>query len=71
MAYDRIEPFGEERADLRSAQIACILANVNRGKGQKVFKIDDFMPKFEPRKRQTPEEMAKMLEMTAKALGKK
>jgi hypothetical protein len=67
MAFDRIEPFGEERADLRMAIVACTIANANRGKGQKAFKVDDFMPKFEPRKRQTPQQMSRMLNMIAKA----
>jgi len=51
MAYNRIEPFGEERADIRSAIIACTLANVYRGKDKPPFKIDDFIPTF---KKQEP-----------------
>lgn len=45
-AWYRIEPFGEERADYRSAIIACTIANAHRQKGRSAFKIDDFMPKF-------------------------
>ncbi len=47
MAYDRIEPFGEMRADLRSGIIAAAVVNVNRGRGQKPFPASDFMPKFD------------------------
>ena len=36
MAYDRIEPFGEERADLRIAQLCALIANINRSKKCKV-----------------------------------
>mgnify|MGYP000940748974 FL=1 len=45
MAYYNIEPFGEERADLRSGIVASTIANVNRDpkKGQP-FKPTDFMP---------------------------
>lgn len=44
LAYSNVEPFGEQRADLRSAIIACVTANVWRGKGQKALKPEDFMP---------------------------
>lgn len=44
--YDLIDPFGEERADLRSGTIASVIANVHSGKGGKRFKPADFMPKF-------------------------
>jgi hypothetical protein len=46
MAYSRLEPFGEERQDVRSAIIACTIANCNRGKNQPPYKLADFMPKF-------------------------
>ena len=63
MAFYNIEPFGEFRADIRSAIIACTLANCNRGKNQSAFKISDFMPKFETEtKNQSPEEMKKLLQ---------
>jgi hypothetical protein len=44
MAYEALEPFGEERADMRAGIIASTIANVNRGKGQKPFSPTDFMP---------------------------
>ena len=46
MAYAQMEPFGEERADLRAAIVAMTVANVNRGKGR-AAKVEDFMPKFD------------------------
>lgn len=45
MAYAELEPFGEERADLRSAIVATVMANAWAGKGKK-YKPADFMPKF-------------------------
>lgn len=45
MAYYELEPFGEERADLRAGIIASTVANVNRAKG-KAYQPQDFMPKF-------------------------
>lgn len=48
MAYARLEPWGEDRADLRAGIIASTMANSMRGKKGKPFKPQDFMPKFEP-----------------------
>ena len=57
IAYSTLEPFGEERADLRSAIVACLIANTNRGKNQRPYKETDFMPKFGRKKQQTWQEM--------------
>ena len=46
MAYDLVEPFGAYRADVRSAIVAQVIANANRGKGQSAYKVEDFMPQF-------------------------
>lgn len=54
MAYARLEPFGEERADLRAGIVAATIANVFRGEGSPEYKPHQFMPSFEE---QTPEEM--------------
>jgi len=48
MAYSRLEPWGEERDDLRMGIVASVIANSNRGKNQKPFKPTDFIPSFEP-----------------------
>ncbi len=63
LAYDRVSPFGDERADLRSAIITATLANANRAKGSKPFTVEDFMPNFEPAatKGQSPEAMLSLL----------
>ena len=57
MAYARVEPFGEERADLRAGIVAATIANANRGKGIKAFEPADFMPTFESKRKQTADEM--------------
>lgn len=56
MAYAQIEPFGEERADLRMAILATIIANANRDPKLRPepFEVSDFMPNFEK-----PEMMSK------------
>ena len=48
MAYSRLEPWGEDRDDLRMGIVASVIANSNRGKGKKPYKPQDCMPDFEP-----------------------
>lgn len=43
LAFDRISPIGDERADLRAGIVASTIANCNRTKGDP-FKPQDFMP---------------------------
>jgi hypothetical protein len=69
MAFSRLEPWGEDRADLRAGIVASTIANANRGKNAKPFKPDDFMPRFEP---ETEEEAAaKFIAKAMAALGGK
>ncbi len=44
MAFYQLEPFGDFRADLRSAIVASTLANAHRSKEGKPFTPEDFMP---------------------------
>lgn len=66
-----LEPFTvdpELRADYRIASIVQVIANVNRGKGQRPYTLQDFLLKFnEPpqRHRQTPEEQEAILRAIA------
>lgn len=46
MAYEKVDPWGEQRDDLRSAITAFTIAKAN---GSKRVKIGDFMPHFEER----------------------
>lgn len=50
LAYYRIDPWGEIRADLRNGIVASVIANVNRDsrRQQTPFTPADFMPKFDP-----------------------
>jgi hypothetical protein len=67
MAYSGLEPWGEERDDLRMGIIASTIANVNRGKNTKPFKPTDFMPSFE---QETEEQAAeRMIAKARAALG--
>lgn len=47
MAFAELEPFGDERADLRAGIVASTIVNVNRAQGTPPVKPADFMPKFE------------------------
>lgn len=70
MAFMQVEPFGEERADLRAGIVASTIANVVRKKGGKMAKPEDFMPKFNVKKEeQTIEEQLNVVKMLNAALG--
>ncbi len=62
IAYNQLEPIGEERADLRAGIIASTVANVHRGK-RKAFKASDFMPKFEQNQGGVTQSLASMKAM--------
>ncbi len=64
MAYSRLEPWGEKRDDLRMGIVASTVANVNRGRNQKPYRPQDFMPSFEP---ETEEQAAERLIAKARA----
>lgn len=66
IAFFSIYGFSDDRADLRSAIVACTVYNMNRGRRSSPKKPIDFMPKFGPKRRQTPEEMNKKMKMFAK-----
>lgn len=46
VAYARIEPFGDQRADLRAGVLASLTANANRGKRGKSYQPGDFFPEL-------------------------
>lgn len=50
-AFYALEPFGEARTEFMLAQLCCIVANSNRGKSTKAFKVGDFIPKYGEQKR--------------------
>jgi len=70
MAYYRLEPFGEERADVRSAIVAAVIANANRDakKRKRPFKISDFIPQFDAEP-QSAEAKLQLVEMLNEMFG--
>jgi hypothetical protein len=69
--YAALEPFDETRADYRAASIATMIANVNRGKEQKAYTLEDFVLKFGERevKRQSPQDQLLIAKLFAAAFG--
>ena len=61
MAFDRLEPLGEQHADLRAALICKVLADINTPSGKRKMQITDFLLNFE-KKTQSPEEMMQQVE---------
>lgn len=60
MAFFKLEPFGELRADFREAAHMALVANMNRKKGSKRFKPEDFMPVWDERDRAQSDAQAMM-----------
>jgi hypothetical protein len=67
LAFAELEPFGWQAEFMGHAQTAATIANVNRGKDDKPYKVTDFMPK-EPEV-QTPSQMLQFARMMTVALG--
>lgn len=53
MAFDMIDPIGEQRGDLRAGIIAATVANSVRGKDTEPFRPLDFMPFAESGERES------------------
>ena len=64
-AFDRLYPIGRDRHDAYLAQIAAVIANVNRGKDRDPFKLADFIFEYD---RVVPEaQTAEQIESALKA----
>ena len=69
MAFSQLEPFGSDAEYAGHAITAATIANVHGGKGQKAYTMDDFMPKFGPKKGQTVDEMLQVAQMLTIGMG--
>lgn len=70
MAYKKMEPFSELRADYRAASIVQVVANtMGRGKKQKPYTLDEMRLKFgepdQPKRKQTWQEQLEILKIFA------
>jgi Protein of unknown function (DUF4035) len=75
MAFYRLEPFGEERQDLRAAIIAQTIANVNRGTGRPPYRLKDFILEFDGEERankapQPIEDQIQVMQRLTRALSR-
>jgi hypothetical protein len=70
LAFYSIEPFGGETPYIGPAITSMTLANINRKKGSKPLKVDEFIPKWEVKK-QTASEQLQFAETLTIALGGK
>jgi hypothetical protein len=70
MAFFRLEPFGEERQDLRAAIVAQTIANVNRGAGRPPYKLSDFILEFDrqPKEPQSVEDQIEVMRRLTRQL---
>lgn len=68
MAFSILEPFGTDAENLGHAITASTIANINRGKNDKPYKVEDFMPKFE-KQSQSQDQMIQVASMYTEMLG--
>ena len=48
-AYERVAgPLGSTRVDALFAQLMSVIANVNRGKSQRPYRAEQFLPRWDP-----------------------
>jgi hypothetical protein len=71
MALYELDPWGEERADMRAGIVAATVANVFRGKNTKPLTPSDFMPRFGPRVRESAALMKTKLKAFAEMFKKR
>jgi hypothetical protein len=72
LAYFQLEPFGEERDDLRMGIVASTIANVNRSpKRKKPYEPRDFMPQFDEDEDDPEEAALRLMAQMKAALGGK
>ena len=73
MAFYALEPFGDNRADLRIGILAALTANIARDEKRrsKPYEADDFMPKFDRTEKEAQpwEEQLALVEMLNAAFG--
>lgn len=70
MVFERMTgPLGRRRGDIQAATIAAAIANANRGKGGRKFKLSDFLIPYGEAGRKTPEQMLAAVRDINRSLG--
>lgn len=69
MAFEKMTgPLGRRRGDIQAATVAATVANANRGKGGKKFKLSDFLIPYDD-SRKSPEQMLSVIKGLNKSMG--
>lgn len=68
MAYAQLEPFGGDADYIGHAITAVTVANVNRPKNRRPYKVEDFLPKF-GKTEQTVDEQIQFAAMVTASMG--
>lgn len=70
MAFENMTgPLGRRRNDIQAATIAATIANANRGKGGKKFKLSDFLIPYGNQERKSPEQMLAAIKSLNRSMG--
>lgn len=64
-----MEPWGPERLERSLAVLTAVVANIARGKGQRAYKAEDFLPRYGPRRVLSSEELLERVRYINAALG--
>jgi hypothetical protein len=70
MAFERMTgPLGRRRQDIQAATIAATVANANRGKKSKPFKMQDFLIPYGESREKTPDQMLEAIRQLNASMG--
>ena len=69
IAYHELEPWGEDRADVRAAITAAVTYNVNRGRGARSRQPKEFLAYTPPRRRMGKDKVELFKSIMRKARG--
>lgn len=70
IAFESITgPLGRRRQDIQAATIAATIANANRGKSGRKFKLSDFLIPYGTSDRKSPEQMLAAIKSLNKSMG--
>lgn len=70
IAYDKLDPIGDERMEYMHAQTAYVTAVANAGKKARRIKFSDFLPKHGPKPKKTQGQIEGTFRMIANAFKK-
>jgi hypothetical protein len=70
MAFEKMSgPLGRRRGDIQAATIAATIANANRGKKGRKFKMTDFLIPYGESGRKSPQQMLAAIKSLNRSMG--